>query len=467
MKAKNKLFFIGLIAYLILLILAVVFYQERSLWGDLAFHLFYIVKDGNFAIQNGRFGAFMTQIVPLLATKAGLSLSSIALSYSLSFVFYYLLFFLLAFKVFDNPKAGICMLLLSTLMVTDTFYWIQSELPQGLALLMVFFALITKHIALKDYRKIDLFLLPFILITIVYFHPLIFIPFLFICLFIYFSAAPIANKKLLLGAFVFCLVMLFLKQTILKLPSAYEDKALERLSNFYTLFPDFFTLDYNIIFLKLVLKKFYFLILLLALVTAWYVQQKNYFKLSLTWGFFLGYLILINVVQTSMPFLPFYLENLYLPLSLFVILPFVVDYLPSRTAGQQVLLVGGIVLVGLIRIAYHSGIYTERLNWEKELIAKTATLTHQKLIVPQAQIPNRILMETAWASPYEFWLLSSIQHPEKPRSIIVHPDPKALNYSNKKKQLLTFWGGVKYKKLNESPYFNFQDSSSYVLYKAD
>lgn len=57
------------LAYLILLLFAILFYKERSAYVDSAYHLFHIIKDDKFAIQNYSFGTFFTKLRPLLARK--------------------------------------------------------------------------------------------------------------------------------------------------------------------------------------------------------------------------------------------------------------------------------------------------------------------------------------------------------------------------------------------------------------
>ncbi|MFN5849982.1 MAG: hypothetical protein ACK43K_15950, partial [Chitinophagales bacterium] len=55
------------------IILSYLFKFERMIMLDMAFHLFKIISKENFAIQNWRFGAAITQFVPLLGTKMNLS----------------------------------------------------------------------------------------------------------------------------------------------------------------------------------------------------------------------------------------------------------------------------------------------------------------------------------------------------------------------------------------------------------
>lgn len=58
---QQAIYRIGSLTYIVLGILALVFYLERTAFLDISFHLFYILKDGDFAIQNNRFAAALTQ----------------------------------------------------------------------------------------------------------------------------------------------------------------------------------------------------------------------------------------------------------------------------------------------------------------------------------------------------------------------------------------------------------------------
>ncbi|MAT54628.1 MAG: hypothetical protein CMN32_09110 [Saprospirales bacterium] len=52
--------------FLVLAIMAVYYFRERSLFLDTAFQSFEIIKNGGFAIQVNRFGAVFAQAFPLL-----------------------------------------------------------------------------------------------------------------------------------------------------------------------------------------------------------------------------------------------------------------------------------------------------------------------------------------------------------------------------------------------------------------
>ena len=53
--------------FTLLTVMAVIFYQERMLFSDMAFQTFHILRTGSIQVQSGRFGAAGTQVFPWAA----------------------------------------------------------------------------------------------------------------------------------------------------------------------------------------------------------------------------------------------------------------------------------------------------------------------------------------------------------------------------------------------------------------
>ncbi|MCB0659781.1 MAG: hypothetical protein KDC04_02535, partial [Saprospiraceae bacterium] len=121
---NKKISFLGLGTYTVLLILSIVFFKERAAFVDIAFHIFYIIKDNDFAIQNHRFIAFFTQLFPLFSSKMGLSLSNIMKLYSSSFIVLNVIIFAFLSYILRIWKFALILILMNTIIVSHTFYWI-------------------------------------------------------------------------------------------------------------------------------------------------------------------------------------------------------------------------------------------------------------------------------------------------------------------------------------------------------
>lgn len=184
----------------------------------------------------------------------------------------------------------------------------------------------------------------------------------------------------------------------------------------WLLFPNYFTITSNINFIKYLILDYYLLLLLSVFMFAFYIRQKQYKKLILVGCFFFGYLFIVNISYPNGTN-QYYIENQYLILSVFLLIPFVFDVIPTINYKYQLIGFSLVAVISLIRIYNAHEIYTTRLNWNRQFLAKTATLENKKLIVNKDNVPMDILMAN-WSSSFEFWLLSTIEN-DTSRSVII------------------------------------------------
>src|ERR1044071_9848746 len=94
---KAALISLGTLA--VLLLAAGLFWKERMLLCDAPHIAFRILNEGKLQIHQHRYGAFVTQSFPLIASKLPLPLSIVLFLYSISFnLFYFLVGALLVFR---------------------------------------------------------------------------------------------------------------------------------------------------------------------------------------------------------------------------------------------------------------------------------------------------------------------------------------------------------------------------------
>lgn len=457
---ERLIFKTGTATYAILAVLSLYFYVERTAFLDIAFHLFYILKDGEFTIQNNRFGAFLTQLFPLSGSKAGMDLVSIMKTYSIAFVVYYYAIFFICVRVFKSYQFGLAVLLLNTLMVSDTFYWIQSELPQGLALMMLYFAWLSRYDDLKqtNYAWFHYPLTAVLCFTLVFFHPLLIFPVAFISAFIYLdntALRPQMKGSLWLFFLLFIVKLKFFK-------TAYDSNSMEGIRNFKTLFPNYVFLESNKKLLEYAVRDYYLVFILFLSLLLFYAWGRKFAKLSLVGLFFMGYLLLVNVSYPNGGE-QFYMENLYLPLSVFVIIPFVFEAPAIFEKRRLFILIAIILVIRMVDMVDKHKKYTERVAYLDGYINQTALSDQKKIIVSEKNFPIDTMMMT-WASPYEIWLLSTVKTGET-RSILITDnvdEQRWLQGFNAK--FVTKWGAFDYAELPRK-YFILNDSSHYAFKK--
>lgn len=457
---SKKIFWLGVFSYTILALLAIVFYKERTIFCDVAFRFYAIIKADDYAIQANRFGSYFTQSFLYLSQTIGLPLKYVMINYSVGFVIYKALAFFICLNGLKKPNFALTILFVDLLIVSETFYWIQSELVESLTFLILYFAFL-QYSAERKVHILRLLLLLGMLITAVFFHPLSFINITFLSIFLFLSTKNTNLKKYLLIGLPIMFGILVVKSLYFK--TAYDTSASSGLNNFIRFFPDYFSIKSNRYFGYHLLTDYYFLPVLWLAVLAYYAKKQFKLKFALLFFFVLGYLLLINV---SIPdgHITFHMESFYMPLSLFISVAFIMDVLPLLTKKQALIFLVFMVSCRLIHIGFQHEKFTKPLEWKKTLIKETQDLENKKLAIYCKDAPENLML--TWGSSFEFWMLSTLETGVS-RSIIIYDSPKEMTPGRMadKNVLLSKWGGGAYRDLRKT-YFNLQDSTSgYIFYK--
>jgi hypothetical protein len=471
---------LGHSTFVVLSLMAFVFFKERTLILDAALQSFIILRDNDFAIQVHRFGAAMTQIFPLVASRLGGSLSTILLAYSLSFVLVHWAMFWLCDRVLKQKAMALGIVLFNVFMVNHTFYWAQNELIQAISLGFVFWAYLLNLGKFAAFRWFDYPILFGLLITLAFFHPLVLFPFSFIAIYFlihFYNLKSINNSlnlksntpplplsiSLILAAFLGFLIIYFLKNQLL--PNYYDPSARER---FFLKNDELLNVLSNIknsdSFKDLsahLWTDFALLPLFLLGISIFYLIKKRILKLLLMWLSIIFYTLMVLISYREGGNW-FHIESQYLPMSIFVIVPFVFELIPEFNGFQMPnakdfsltnkvprfeiqnltsntpsvfgskkglimgILMSFMVLVRLIDIYQTHDFYTKRVDYIGALLNKTKQFEGNKFIIEEKHINKTPLIQT-WGLGYETLYYSALQSPDSMRSITVLVDSAAVS----------------------------------------
>ena len=114
-----------------------------------------------------------------------------------------------------------------------------------------------------------------------------------------------------------------------------------------------------------------------------------------------------------------------------------------------------VCLTGLLRIYFTHNTYTTRLNWERKFLAKNLD---NKIIADDKIAPLDTLI-LSWGTPYEFWLLSGMEHSRTASIVITDNLNAVMSHGNGKKLFITPWKNYDYNTLL-SAFFALRDTVS-------
>lgn len=447
----KTLYRLGFIPYILLILMATLFYKERTVFMDAAYHLFHFLMNDDFAIQHNRFGAAVTQVFPVLGSHLGLPLKSIMLLYSTGTMLYYFLCYFVCGTILKQYKFALLVLMFSILFATDTFFWPFSELQQGCTMLMVMFSLLNTRIQLA----LKYLLILVLIVTLSFIHPLIIIPASFVFTYlIILKESNVPIKEVVLCFIIFISVYL-IKFFAFKTP--YDTQAGNGshyiINNLRT---GYFNLYSVQTFFHNCTGKFFWISVFFVSSVVFYIVKRRWLLLGFYSISVLGFISLVNLSYPDSGVPSFYIENLYLPVSIMLSVPIIFEGLASIPRKNAA--IGLLVLLAFsstYRIYNQRSFYKGRLDW---LRGYYTAHKGEKLIVSQSKTPIETLI-FSWGSPYEFWLLSTLETGNT-ASIIISENPEQLKWASPQtKSFIATWGVIPYKEFPKN-YFNFNDTTA-------
>lgn len=229
--APRILMLVAFFIFMVMGIMALMFYKERMLNFDPVYFTFLMLQEEWFSPVLGRYGTILSQLLPLAAMQFGASLESIIKLYSLSFVVLYAIYVVIIGIGFKDKEGVVALCIALTLTFRETFYFSTTELYQAIALSVVLWSLFKHTLDLDGFKqKIALSITLFLIVGISFFHPVALFPVIFVLLTEYLRRNlwknPLANATILFTVVWFIFKIKFLTS------SSYEQERLLTLDTF-------------------------------------------------------------------------------------------------------------------------------------------------------------------------------------------------------------------------------------------
>jgi hypothetical protein len=475
---------LGHLTFAVLFILSIVFYKERMLFSDMAYYTFKMLLSGDFVVQHKRFVGILPQILPLLAIKAALPLKFVLLIYSISMILFNYIAFIYCWHWLKSSAYALIILFLSIGLYTDAFYWCSSELPLGVVLAAVIFAIADSRKSFAAMHRLDKILLFGLMPFSIFAHPLAMFPLIFGFIFVLvLQKAGTTNNnepqdekhdephdekhnkyeeqfsemRYWIGFVLVCLIALKVFAISLS-PYEIESSKQAKLLLFEFLKKPFAAPVFSLVGIAF-LTKYYLLPLFFTIISFFYIKNKNWLKALVFVGATLGLFTLIHLSNAKCMF-GFYIENFYIVLAFCLALPVVVDWLPSLKIQPQFLL-SGIALVVVLRLASITmahDVFTERLDFLTTLLAKSKAWNGTKFAMDSKDALPQDKMLLDWGAPYETLLLSAMASPKQPATVFINSNPHSNDWAFQS-QANSFVGAFEITPYKDFPkqYFQFED----------
>lgn len=402
----------GHLFFLCMLVMSVVFYQERMLSLDTANYAFELVMTQDFYTGQSRTLTYITQLLPLLALKWGWSLKAFLIIYSASFILFYQLIYTLIVHLFRNAQAGIFLALSLCLTLRYKFYGPVGEVVLSIAILALLIGWVTRPA--DRFARLPVWLnlgigmaLASLLLTG---HP-----FIAVTTAIFYGFDLIHSQRWRDWQFwtlsLFTGLIFLLKTISGSGSNQYTEMRMDRLHDFRQVFTDlphlyitdrirwFFETEYA----------FPFTVFMVALIGLWLKKQR-----WLAGYLFAAFWALLGLVLLMHNYLnaPIYimLDGYLTHLGVLWALPLAFCWLPERRWWIHVV-VGVLLIFGLDRISGKHDFFRHRIDYLNNIMATHVTGDERKLLAHMDQFDWQVLW-MPWAVSFETLLISSLDGPD-------------------------------------------------------
>jgi hypothetical protein len=410
MYPKNNLktgAYFSLAIFFLMLFGAVYYYSERMFFSDSSYIAFKAINEQKLQIQEFRFGAFITQIVPVLGAKLGLSIKSILIAYSASFNLFYLIVASILLFGFKEYRFVILFAFYWVLITTTTFFWPNNEVHQGIGYIFLLFPALIKAGEKKTNFVIPIILLLTLGTTAIFCHPLV-LP-VFIFLWVYLIAEKSDwhyNKRQTVILSIITLIIIAAKIVVSKTYASYDTEKLKGVSNMKVVdIFKAFTSNLSREIFHHTFSNYWLLPIISGVGIFMLVRQKKFFLSIWTIGCMVVYFVLLCL--TFSQYQSFIMESELMAVIIIATFPFVFLTLPSMKKQYTMVILLFIFIVRLINFNGSNEYFSQREQKLADIVAKMKEKNLTKVALMKSERFSAENWELDWGLPAESMLLSA------------------------------------------------------------
>ncbi len=470
-QSLRKLANIAFIAMGALFVLAVLFYKERILFADAAFVAFHLINDKKLAIQENRYGSFITQVVPLLGQKLHLPLKAILIGYSISFNLFFCSVNALLVYVFRQYRLAILMALYYFLFISQSFVWPCNEIQQAVGwmfLLCGTVAYFGKRKANGAVLAIVFSVLAFLTIST---HFVVMIPVVFLWVYIVLdkNSWPFSRKATILLSVLLVVIagtFFAVKYFTSAGTNSYDSIHLRGITHFSLQ-------DIIDAFTKPEVRSFYYRCCtnywlgIVVFITSIVVLAKNKQRALAIWTFIstVGYIVIMGLTYGDLDgkTLLFHMESEWACIGIIVAAGFVFTFLPQLKYSVAACLLTGIFVARLVYMLFFLPPFTARTDFKQQVFNQMRKKGITKLaLLEEPKLMSATILQ--WGLPYETLLMSGMNGDNPQLTFLfANPDDKnLLSRLNDPQNFNALWEIIPHGLLNKEC-FSIDTTKPYVV----
>lgn len=407
-----------------LLLLSIVFWKERMLFADAPHILFRLLNDGILQIQEHRWGAFITQGTALLAGKLGLPLKTVMMLYSASFNLFYLAVIAILIRRHHRPDLALVFALYLLLLTTETFYWPNNEVHQGIGWMMLLFGEHSLSLARNRPVWIRIILFSTLAMLAVWTHPLVLLAAGFSWMFLLLqdrrknagnSTAERATLTLIL--LLICASKYFYAHRY----GWYDGGKLEAMDKLSPAsVPKAFRSAVATGFYQSMLREYVVFCAMFLAGLAASLHNRKYALAVLSMLYALTYFFL--VAHTHIAFDRFYIESEWMPMTLAAAMPFVMFALPAIRPKVALVVLFTSLVMQSVWILQGARPFADRIDFTHGVLAEMRARNFSKALMPGPDEGIRIRLKLHWAAGVESMMLSALDGERPQRTAVFTPE---------------------------------------------
>jgi hypothetical protein len=400
----------------VLFVFSFIFYKQRVAYICSSLQFFNLVNYDEMIYEAYRYSTFFTKFPIHLLKKTALSLDTLMRIFSVWFIVWYYIIFLIIRYIYNNKKVALALSLTLILCIEYSFYHIVTETHQGLVYSVLFLAWSNVSInTLSLLKKTTHYIIGIGIMLLCFFaHPVTIFTLLFIILLTALKSSKLISYQSIIPVIMICIA--YLLKVYITPSETYEGKYFGNLTKIGENLPNFFNLySYDYFFNKKFNKIYLYPLILIFL----YITQTLYIKKPKQLFSLLGivFFLVITIFVYYEGDSNIMMEKNYYPLGFFIAVLFVEPVFSNNVLIKYISFVFLIFISawGINNIYQASAKQKERTEYLESLINKSYEYPEKKFICDKNKMQKEKIL-VKYALPFETLLLSASLGKEKSRT---------------------------------------------------